>query len=118
MAFKKIPSKYRKIVLAFWIIVATPIVISSLFVIAAATEILGDLPSFEELENANPNYKHFKAVQNKNVYSFSSKKGKTGGVIYYELASNRPDLVLKDLIKILHPELMEEYELYFFEKLK
>ena len=78
----------------------------------------GQFTSFEELEKANPNYKHFKAVQNKNVYSFSSKKGKTGGVIYYELASNRPDLVLKDLIKILHPELMKDYELYFFEKLK
>lgn len=78
----------------------------------------GQFTSFEQLEKANPNYKHFKAVQNKNVYSFSSKKGKTGGIIYYELASNRPDLVLKDLIKILHPELMEEYELYFFEKLK
>lgn len=78
----------------------------------------GQFTSFEELEKANPNYKHFKAVHNKNVYSFSSKKGKTGGVIYYELASNRPDLVLKDLIKILHPELMKDYELYFFEKLK
>ncbi len=78
----------------------------------------GQFISFEELEKANPNYKHFKAVQNKNVYSFSSKKGKTGGIIYYELASNRPDLVLKDLIKILHPELLSEYELYFFEKLK
>jgi iron complex transport system substrate-binding protein len=78
----------------------------------------GQFTSFEQLEKANPNYKHFKAVQNKNVYSFSSKKGKTGGIIYYELASNRPDLVLKDLIKILHPKLMEEYELYFFEKLK
>lgn len=78
----------------------------------------GQFTSFEQLKKANPNYKHFKAVQNKNVYSFSSKKGKTGGVIYYELASNRPDLVLKDLIKILHPELMVEYELYFFEKLK
>jgi iron complex transport system substrate-binding protein len=78
----------------------------------------GQFTSFEELEKANPNYKHFKAVQNKNVYSFSSKKGKTGGVIYYELASNRPDLVLKDLIKILHPELVPKYELYFFEKLK
>ncbi|WP_291118138.1 ABC transporter substrate-binding protein [Flavobacterium sp. UBA6135] len=78
----------------------------------------GQFTSFEQLEKANPNYKHFKAVQNKNVYSFSSKKGRTGGVIYYELASNRPDLVLKDLIKILHPELMEDYELYFFEKLK
>lgn len=78
----------------------------------------GQFTSFEQLEKANPNYKYFKAVQNKNVYSFSSKKGKTGGVIYYELASNRPDLVLKDLIKILHPELLKEYELYFFEKLK
>jgi iron complex transport system substrate-binding protein len=78
----------------------------------------GQFTSFEELEKANPNYKYFKAVQNKNVYSFSSKKGKTGGVIYYELASNRPDLVLKDLIKILHPELVPEYELYFFERLK
>ncbi|WP_396150454.1 ABC transporter substrate-binding protein [Flavobacterium sp.] len=78
----------------------------------------GQFTSFEELEKANPNYKHFKAVQNKNVYSFSSKKGRTGGVIYYELASNRPDLVLKDLIKILHPELVPDYELYFFEKLK
>lgn len=78
----------------------------------------GQFTSFEQLEKANPNYKHFKAVQNKNVYSFSSKKGKTGGVIYYELASNRPDLVLKDLIKILHPELVPDYELYFFEKLK
>lgn len=78
----------------------------------------GQFTSFDQLEKANPNYKHFKAVQNKNVYSFSSKKGKKGGIIYYELASNRPDLVLKDLIKILHPELMKDYELYFFEKLK
>jgi len=38
--------------------------------------------------------------------------------LYYELASNRPDLILKDLIKILHPELLPEYELSIFEKLK
>ncbi|MEZ4839023.1 ABC transporter substrate-binding protein, partial [Flavobacterium sp.] len=28
----------------------------------------GQFTSFEQLEKANPNYKHFKAVQNKNVY--------------------------------------------------
>ena len=78
----------------------------------------GQFTSFDELEKANPNYNYFKAVQNKNVYSFSSKKGKTGGVIYYELASSRPDLVLKDLIKILHPELLPDYNLYFFQQLK
>ncbi len=74
--------------------------------------------TFKEMVESNPNYAHFKAFKNKNIYSFSSKKGKTGGILYYELASNRPDLILKDLIKILHPELLPDYELYIFEKLK
>ena len=78
----------------------------------------GQFGSLKEILNSNPNYIHFKAVKNKNVYSFSTKKGKTGGVLYYELAQNRPDLVLKDVVKILHPELLPNYELYFFEKLK
>ena len=69
------------------------------------------------LEN-NPNYIHFKAVKTKNVYSFSTKKGKTGGIIYYEQAQNRPDLVLKDIVKILHPEVLPNHELFFFERLK
>ncbi|WP_447636304.1 ABC transporter substrate-binding protein [Flavobacterium microcysteis] len=74
--------------------------------------------TFKEMVESNPNYAHFKAFKDKNIYSFSSKKGKTGGILYYELASNRPDLILKDLIKILHPELLPEYELSIFEKLK
>lgn len=74
--------------------------------------------TFKEMTDSNPNYAHFKAFKDKNVYSFSSKKGKTGGLLYYELAPNRPDLILKDLIKILHPEILPDYELYFFEKLK
>lgn len=78
----------------------------------------GQFTSIDEVIKDNKNYKFFKAVENKNVYSFSTKKGKTGGVIYYELAPNRPDLVLKDMIKILHPELLPNYELYFFEQLQ
>ncbi len=74
--------------------------------------------SLKEMSDANPNYKYFKAFRNKKVYSFSTKKGKTGGVLYYELAPNRPDLILKDLIKIMHPEALKDHELYFFEKLK
>ncbi|MEM9680114.1 MAG: ABC transporter substrate-binding protein, partial [Bacteroidota bacterium] len=41
----------------------------------------------------------------------------TGGVLYYELGVARPDLVLKDLIKISHPELLEGYTPYFFKPL-
>lgn len=78
----------------------------------------GQFLSLEQMTEANPHYEQFKAFQNKNVYSFTRKKGKTGGVLYYELAPNRPDLVLKDLVKILHPELLVGYEPFFFEKLK
>lgn len=78
----------------------------------------GQFTSIDEIIKSNKNYAFFKAIETKNVYSFSTKKGKTGGVVYYELAPNRPDLVLKDIIKILHPELLPNYELFFFEKLK
>ena len=74
--------------------------------------------TFKEMTDANPHYARFKAFKAKNVYSYSSKKGAKGGLIYYELAPNRPDLVLKDLIAILHPELLPGYRTYFFEKLK
>ena len=52
------------------------------------------------------------------MYSFVNKKGETGGIIYFELAPARPDLVLKDIIKIAHPELMTNYEFTFYEKLE
>lgn len=78
----------------------------------------GQFSYLKEMTNSNPHYAEFNAFKNKNVYSFSGKKGKTGGILYYELAPNRPDLVLKDLVKILHPELLPSYEPFFFEKLK
>ncbi len=78
----------------------------------------GQFTSIQEILENNPNYIHFKAVKTKNVYSFSTKKGKTGGIIYYEQAQNRPDLVLKDIVKILHPEVLPNHELFFFERLK
>ncbi|MBF6642281.1 ABC transporter substrate-binding protein [Flavobacterium sp. J49] len=78
----------------------------------------GQFSSLKEMTDRNPHYAQFTAFKNKNVYSFSGKKGKTGGILYYELAPNRPDIVLKDIVKILHPELLPSYQTFFFEKLK
>lgn len=77
-----------------------------------------EMGNLHEMEKANPHYKLFKAFKNGNVYNFTSRKGRTGGVVYYELGPNRPDIVLKDVIKILHPELLPGYEPFFFQKLK
>lgn len=78
----------------------------------------GQFTSFAELDAGSPHYRQFKSYSNRNIFSFSAKKGKTGGILYYELAPNRPDIVLTDLVSILHPELLPDYEPVFFERLK
>ena len=77
----------------------------------------GYFSSKEQLLKSNKHYAKFKAFKNDNIFTPSTKKGKTGGVIYYELAPTRPDLVLKDLIKITNPSLLRDYELTFFERM-
>ena len=78
----------------------------------------GYFSSKEQLLNSNELYSKFSAFKNDKIYSPAIKTGKTGGVIYYELASTRPDLVLKDIIKIAHPELLQNYQFTFFEKMQ
>lgn len=74
--------------------------------------------SLNEIKKASAAYTQFKAFKTEEIYTYNLNKGATGGSIYFELAPNRPDLVLKDVIKILHPELLEDHALYFYEKLK
>ncbi|SNZ00580.1 ABC transporter substrate-binding protein [Flagellimonas pacifica] len=74
--------------------------------------------SYEELQQANAHYEQFEAFTTKKVYSNAVKKGATGGLLFYELAPQRPDLVLKDLISILHPKLLPDYEPHFFMPLR
>ncbi|EPR73586.1 Periplasmic binding protein [Winogradskyella psychrotolerans RS-3] len=73
--------------------------------------------SLKQLEETNALYTNFEAFKTKNIYSFANTTGETGGVLYYELGTARPDLVLKDLIKICHPELLTDYTPYFFKRL-
>ncbi|MFV8347488.1 ABC transporter substrate-binding protein [Flavobacterium sp. ZB4P13] len=77
----------------------------------------GSFKSITELANSNPHYSQFDAFAKKNIYTFEGKTGAKGGTIYYELAPSRPDLVLKDYIKIFHPELLPNYTFTFAQKL-
>ncbi|MCB0434752.1 MAG: ABC transporter substrate-binding protein [Flavobacteriaceae bacterium] len=74
-------------------------------------------PSLEALEKANEHYTQFDAFKTKHVYSFVNSQGSKGGITYFELGTTRPDLVLKDLIKICHPELLQTYQTTFFKPL-
>jgi iron complex transport system substrate-binding protein len=73
--------------------------------------------SYEALEKSNAHYTEFSAFNDKKIFTFANTIGETGGVTYYELGMARPDLVLKDMIKICHPELLQDYETTFFKPL-
>ena len=76
-----------------------------------------DFASLTEMGKVEPRYQAFSAWKTGEVYTYTAKKGETGGLEFFELGYLRPDLILKDLIKILHPELLPGYEPYFYQKL-
>ncbi|HCB47875.1 MAG TPA: iron ABC transporter substrate-binding protein, partial [Algoriphagus sp.] len=76
-----------------------------------------DFSNLEEMGSNEPRYRSFAAFQKRNVFTYTGKKGPKGGLEYFELGYMRPDWVLKDIIKILHPELLPDYELYFYTRL-
>jgi iron complex transport system substrate-binding protein len=78
---------------------------------------VGPFQSLAELSAGDQRYSQFAAFKNKNVFSYDSRKGAKGGNEYLELGYLRPDLILKDLVKISHPDLLPDHELYFHRRL-
>ncbi|WP_431161586.1 ABC transporter substrate-binding protein [Flagellimonas beolgyonensis] len=73
--------------------------------------------SYDELAEVNAHHTQFDAFTTKKIYSNAIDKGETGGIIFYEMAPQRPDLVLQDFIAILHPELLPNHSLHFIKPL-
>jgi iron complex transport system substrate-binding protein len=74
--------------------------------------------SISDLINADSKHKLFKAVTDKEVYNFNKRMLPSTANDFWESAVARPDLILSDVIAILHPELLPNYELVYAEKLK
>lgn len=74
--------------------------------------------TLEEIKNADERYAKFNPWQTKQVYTYNARKGAKGGSEFLELGYLRPDLILNDLVKIAHPDLLPEYNLYFHKRLE
>lgn len=61
--------------------------------------------------------KSFKAIKNTMIYNNDNRVNEFSGNDYWESATVYPQRVLKDLIKIFHPELIK-HELYYYRKLE
>ncbi|MCB9189602.1 MAG: ABC transporter substrate-binding protein [Flavobacteriales bacterium] len=52
------------------------------------------------------------------VFQANARKNQKGGNDYWESGVVRPDLILSDYAKMLHPKKFEEIEFYFFQELE
>lgn len=73
--------------------------------------------SLKEMKEANERYSFFNPFTASTVYSYDKRIGAKGGSEFLELGYLRPDLILKDLVKIGHPEILPNHELFFYYKL-
>ncbi|MEM9391107.1 MAG: ABC transporter substrate-binding protein [Bacteroidota bacterium] len=74
--------------------------------------------SLKELEMMDERYTLFKAFKAGNVYTSNKRMSENGGNDYWESGMSRPDLILKDVIKIFHPGLLPDHDLYYYKKLQ
>lgn len=77
----------------------------------------GGYRSLAEIRAADVRYGSFKAFRQKRVYNYDAREGVGGGNEYLELGYLRPDIIIRDLIKIAYPDLLPQHELYFHRKL-
>ena len=74
--------------------------------------------SIDDLIKADTKHKLFKPVLSGQVYNFNKRLLPSTANDFWESAIARPDLLLSDVISILHPELLPGYETVYANKLK
>lgn len=78
---------------------------------------VGNHQAKKELLQVNPNYAKMKVYQNGKLYAVTGKE-KDRANDFFESGVVRADWVLKDYVKIFHPELLPDYELTYMKELK
>lgn len=77
----------------------------------------GQAKSINDITNTDIRLNDFKSIKTGLIFNRNKRLSPGGGNDYMESGTVRPDLILKDLIKILHPELLPKDTLYYYRKL-
>lgn len=99
---------------------STPIDMEEAYMLAAAADMwlnVGMANTLGEVKAACPKFADTRCFRNGDVYNNNARTNAAGGNDYFESAVVHPDLVLRDLIKIFHPELVEE-DFVYYKRLK
>ena len=78
---------------------------------------LNDYEYKHEVQSLDERYRNFTAFQKNQLFNNNARKNAAGGNDYWESGVVRPDLILKDLTHIFHPELVENHQLFYYQRL-
>ena len=78
---------------------------------------VGNVNSVDDLCRQFPKFAKMPCVQWGEVYNCDKRRVTGGGNDYWESGVVQPDVVLRDLIKIFHPELESDKEFVYYRKL-
>jgi iron complex transport system substrate-binding protein len=78
----------------------------------------GYVNSLKDITARDSRYSGFHAFQTDAVYNFNKRTNDIGSNDYWETGVVNPQLVLADLIRILHPGLLPQDTLFFYKQLK
>lgn len=73
--------------------------------------------SIEDILAMDSRYSKFKALKSGNVYNYNARVNDFGGNDYWQSAILNPDVILADLVEILHPGLLDRHNLYYYKNL-
>lgn len=76
------------------------------------------MESLKELEGSDGRFSRMKAVKTGRVVNNDARVSGTGSNDFYESGAYNPDIILADLIAVLHPELLPEHELSYYRYLE
>jgi iron complex transport system substrate-binding protein len=71
-----------------------------------------------QLVGENPKFATTSVARKGNVYNCTARNTVAGGSDFWESGALRADVVLADLIAILHPEKANGHQLYYYEQVK
>ena len=69
--------------------------------------------TYDDLGKEYDGYKMFKAYKTRKVIHCNTNR-----ISYYEKGVMEPDVILADLVKILHPELLPNHKQVYFQLMK
>ena len=100
---------------------STPISLEEALLLAKRADFwlnVGHHRSLEGLRMATPLFDDVPAVRNQRVYNNTRRNTPNGGSDFWESGAVKPDVILADLVKILHGDTTHKEELYYYEQLQ